>query len=85
MKKLNSVVVLPHFGTKEPHSYFLTPFPSPVGWGGQSEGKRQKLVGWDKNSLTEWQREKKRTINSTDKKHVQHAMISTPNAQLAPE
>jgi len=29
--------------------------------------KRQKLVGWDENSLKEWQREKKTTINNTDK------------------
>jgi len=34
--------------------------PTLVGWGGESEGKA-KLVGWDKNSLTEWQREKKIT------------------------
>jgi len=40
-----------------------------VGWVGESEGKRQKLVGWNKNSLTEWQRKKKATINNTDKKH----------------
>jgi len=26
---------------KEPHSYSLTPHPSPVGWGGDAEGKRQ--------------------------------------------
>jgi len=56
-----------------------------VGWGGESEGKRQKLMGWDEASLTEWQREEKATINNTDKKHVQHAMFSPPNAQLAPE
>jgi len=46
------VVVLPQFPITEPHSYFLTPALSPVGWGGQSEGKRQKLVGWNENSLT---------------------------------
>jgi len=78
-------VVLPQFGTKEPRSYSLTPCPSLVGWGGQSEGKRQKLVGWDENSLTEWQREKKTTISNTDKKHIQHAVFSPPDAQLAPE
>jgi len=55
-----------------------------VGWGGESEVKRQKLVGWAKNSLTEWQRETT-TINNTDKKHRQHAMFSPPKAQLAPE
>jgi len=61
------VLVLPQFATKEPCSYSLTPSSSPVGWGGASEGKKAKLVGWEKNSLTKWQREKKTTINSTDK------------------
>ena len=70
---------------REPHSYSLTPSPSPVGWGRESEGKRQKLVGWDENSLTEWQREKKTTTNNTDKKHIQHPGFSPPDAQLAPE
>jgi len=41
-----------------------------VEWGGESEGKGQKLVGWDENSLTEWQREKKTTTSNTDKKHI---------------
>jgi len=79
------VAVLPQFATEEPRSCSLTPSPSPVGWGGGSEGKRQKLVGWDENSLTEWQREKKITINSTDKKYIQHVVFSPPDAQLAPE
>jgi len=47
-------VVLPQFATKEPRGYSLTPLPSPVGWGGESEGKKAKLMGWDENSLTEW-------------------------------
>jgi len=55
-----------------------------VGWGGESEGKRQKLMGWDENTLTKDQREKKTTIHTTDKKHIQHAVFSPPNAQLAP-
>jgi len=42
-------------------------------------------VDWEENSLTGWQREKKTTINNTDKKHVQHAVFSPPEAQLAPE
>ena len=41
-------------------------------------------MGWDENSLTEWQREKK-TIKSTDKKHIENTMVSPPNAHLAPE
>jgi len=81
---LFDVVVLPHFATKEPHNYSLTPSPSPVGWGGQSAGIRQKLMGWDENSLTEWQREKT-TINNTDKKDIQHAVFLPADAQLAPE
>jgi len=60
---------------KEPCSYSLTPSPSLVGWGGDSEGKKAKLVGWDENSLKEWQMEKKRTIINTDKKHIRHAMF----------
>jgi len=47
--------------------------------------KKAKLVCWDENSLTEWQREKKTTINNTDKKHIQHAVFSPSNSQLAPE
>jgi len=47
--------------------------------------KRQKLVGWDENSLTEWQREKKTIITNTAKKQVQHAVFSPPDALLAPE
>ena len=42
-------------------------------------------MGWDENSLTKWKREKKTAINNTDKKHIQHAMVSPPDAQLAPE
>jgi len=56
-----------------------------VGWGGESEGKRRNLVGWDENSLTAWQREKKTAINSADKKHIQHAVFSPPDAHLALE
>jgi len=40
-----TVVVLPQFATKEPCSYSLTPSPSPVGWGGESEGKNAKTRG----------------------------------------
>jgi len=43
-------------------------FPSPQTDGEENpKEKRQKLVGWDGNSLTEWQREKKTTINNTNK------------------
>jgi len=59
----------------------------PPRWDGEEnqKEKRQKLMGWDENSLREWRREKKTTINNTDKKRVQHAMFSPPDAQLAPE
>jgi len=63
-----------------PHS-----FPLPGGMGRRIGRKRQKLVGWDENGLTEWQRVKKTTINNADKKHIQHAVFSPPDAQLAPE
>jgi len=56
-----------------------------VGWGGESEGKKAKLMGRDEHSLIEWQREKTITINNTDKRNIQHAMFSPPDAQLAPE
>jgi len=39
------VVILPQFATKELRSYSLTPSPSPVGWGGESEGKKAKSHG----------------------------------------
>ena len=42
-------------------------------------------MGWGKNSLAEWQREKKTPMNNTDTKHIQHAVFSPPDAQLAPE
>jgi len=38
--------------------------------------KKAKLVGWDENSLTEWQMEKKTTMNNTDKKYIQNAVLS---------
>jgi len=59
-------------------------FP-PDGMGRRIRRKKVKLVDWEENSLTGWQREKKTTINNTDKKHVQHAVFSPPEAQLAPE
>jgi len=80
-----SVVILPHFATKN-HAVILSLLPPPQ-WDGEENQKEkmQKLIGWDENSLTEWQREKKTTINTTDKKHIQLAVFSPPNAHLAPE
>jgi len=47
--------------------------------------KKAKLVGWDENSLIEWQGEKKTITNNTDKMPKQHTVFSPPDAQLAPE
>jgi len=43
---------------------FSHSFPLPGGMGRRISSKKAKLVGWDENSLTEWQREKKTTINN---------------------
>jgi len=40
-----SVVVFPHFATKEPRSYSLTPSLLPSGMGGKSKGKKAKTRG----------------------------------------
>jgi len=76
---------LPQFVTKN-HTVTLSLLP-PSWWDREEnqKEKRQKFVGWDENSLTDWQREKKSAINNADKKHTQHAMFSPPDAQLAPE
>jgi len=36
---------------KEPCGYSLTPSLSPVGWGRESEGKRQTPGGWNKEQF----------------------------------
>jgi len=78
-------VILPQFATRN-LAVTLSLLPPPR-WDGEEnqKEKRQKLMGWGENSLIEWQREKKTTINNTDKKHIQHAMFSPPDAQLALE
>jgi len=48
-------------GNKEPCGCSLTP-PPPQWDGEENQKEKAKLVCWDKNSLTEWQREKKITI-----------------------
>jgi len=52
-------VVLPQFATKN-HAVTVSLLPPPQ-WEGEEnqKEKEKKLVGWDENSLTEWQREKK--------------------------
>jgi len=78
------VVVFPQFATKN-HAVAFSLLPLSRWDGGENQKeKRQKLMGWDENSLTEWQREKRTTIHNTDKKHIQHAVFSPPDAQLAP-
>jgi len=51
-------VVLPQLATKN-HAVTLSLLPPPR-WHGEEnqKEKRQKLEGWDENSLTEWQRKK---------------------------
>jgi len=77
MKHNKTAVALPQFATKN-HAVTLSLPPS--WWDGEKnqKEKRQNLMGWDENSLTEWQREKKTTINNTDKKHIQHAVSLLP-------
>ena len=77
----NVVGVLSQFVTKN-HTVTLLLLPL-CWWDGEEnqKEKRQKLVGWDENNLTQWQREKK-TINSTDKKHIQHTVFSPPMLSL---
>jgi len=77
-------VVLPQFAVKN-HAVTLALLPPHLWDGRRIRRKKAKLVGWDESSLTEWQREKKTTINNTDKKHIQHAAFSLLDAQLPPE
>jgi len=71
----------PQFATK---NHTVTLVPPPWWYGEENQKEKGKTHGLDENSLTEWQREKKTTINNTDKKHIQHAAFLPPNAQLAP-
>jgi len=50
----------------------------------ESRKEKAKLVGCNKNSLTEQQSENKNNDN-TNKKNIQHAMFLPPNAQLPPD
>jgi len=58
-------------------------FPLPNGMGRRIRRKKGKNPR--AGTRTVWQREKKTTINNTDKKHIQHTVFSLPDAQLAPE
>jgi len=70
-----------YFNLQQRTTQLLSPsFPLPGGIGRRIRRKKAKLVGWDENSLAEWQREKNTIINNTDKKHIQHAVFSLPNA-----
>jgi len=78
-------VVLPQFATKNQAvtlSLLLPPW-----WDGEENEKEKGKHpgGWNENSFTEWQRQKKTTINNTDKKHIQHTVFSPSDAQLVPE
>jgi len=51
-------VVLPQFATKN-HTVPLSLLPPPQRDGEENQKEKgKKLVGWDENSLTEWQRKK---------------------------
>jgi len=69
-------VVLPQSATKN-HTVTLPLLP-PTHWDGEEnqKEKRQKLVGWDENGITEWQREKKTTTNNTEKNPIYHMQCS---------
>ena len=71
-------------GNKEPHSCSLTPSPSLVGRGEESEAKgKTRGLGWEWfNRITKGEQN---NYNNTDKNNIQHAMFSPPNAQLASE
>jgi len=47
--------------------------------------KKVKLVGWDKNHLTEQQREKKIIAIILIKKNIQSVIFPLPDAHLAPK
>jgi len=58
-----------------------------VGWGEELR-KKAKLLSWDKDSLTEQQRKRKRTtiiVTKSAKWVIHSAIFSLPNAQPAPE
>ena len=76
-------MVWPQWATKN-HAVALTLLPPPQRDREQNQKEKAKLVDWDENNLREWQGEKTITIN-TDKKNIQHAMFSPPNAWFAPE
>jgi len=48
------------------HAVALSLLPPPQWDGEENQKEKAKLVGWDENSLTECQREKKITIKNTD-------------------
>jgi len=67
------------------HAAALSLLPPPQWDGAENQKERRKLMGWDGNGFTEWQREMKTTINNTEKKQIQHVVFSPPDAQLAPK
>jgi len=78
-------------GNKGPHGCSTVCVCVSPHWGGQENGrKKAKIMGWDKDSLTEQRR--KRTVTTTIlkrriyKKNRKHrATLSPPDAQCAPE
>jgi len=53
-------VVWPQLATKN-HTVAFSLLPTTQWDGEKNQNEKAKLVGWDKNSLTEWRREKKIT------------------------
>jgi len=56
-----SVIVWPQLATKN-HAVALSLLPPSQGDGEGDQKEKAKFTGWDENSLTHWQREKKITI-----------------------
>jgi len=68
------------------HAVTLSLPPSPAQCDGEENQKEKaKLMGCDRNSLTEQQRKKKITTIILIKNNIQHATFSPLNTQLAPE
>jgi len=59
---------------------------SPPWWDKEKNLKEKaKLTGCDKKQFNRTAKGEEINNNNTDKKNIQHAMFSQPNAQLAPE
>jgi len=80
---LGNCCVLAPAGNKKAQGHSLTPSHQCNGEKNQKE--KAKLTDWDKDSLTEQQKDKNNNDNNTDKKNIQSTICSLPNAQFNPE